>query len=263
MKEISLEEAKQIQINILKNIDSFCRTNGLHYSMAGGSMIGTVRHKGFIPWDDDIDLMMLRPDYERFLKEYKDNYYRLMGCDRDKFWPWTYSSVVDPDTEIIYETGRKSIRGIWVTICPVDNVPTEQKDIDKIMRCIHYNDMFIRLKRSYWTGNTKFIYNLAKFVARLILSPFPVSYFAKKEDKVFKTTQNTGKLGSPCVWSLQSPFSYQKNLFDGFVDMEFENMKCMAISGYDKYLRAEFGDYMQLPPEEERVPKHGYKAYWK
>lgn len=264
MKEITVDESRQIQLRILKNIDAFCRTNDLHYSMAGGSMIGAVRHKGFIPWDDDIDLIMLRPDYERFMKDYKDDYYRLMGCDRDKNWPWTYSSVVDPNTEIAYVNGSKSIRGIWVTICPVDNVPTKKKEFDRIIKRIHYcEDVMIRLKDSFWTSNTNFFYNILKLLARLLLLPFPKSYFAKKEEILFKKTKFTGMIGSPCVWSFQKPFTYPKELFNGFVDLEFENMTCMAIAGFDQYLRAEFGDYMQLPPEEERIPKHEFKAYWK
>ncbi len=262
MKEISIEESKQIQLRILQSIDSFCRKNGIHYSLAGGTMIGAVRHKGFIPWDDDIDLMMLRKDYEVFLSTYSDNYYKLLSSRGSKDWPFMYSSVSDPNTVLFYGDRKNDDRGIWVSIFPVDNV--DENKIPGMMRRLKFYENYVyRLKSSYWTSNTNLVYNIVKSLGRLSLKPFPFSYWIKRLDALSMSTARTGLLGSPSVWAFDKVFYYSERLFDGFVDLEFEKMQCLAISGYDEYLRSEFGDYMVLPPEEQRIPKHGYKAYWK
>ena len=79
MKAISQEEIRSIQIAILNSVDAFCRKNNLKYSLAYGTLIGAVRHKGFIPWDDDIDIIMPRPDYDRFVAKYKDSVYDVLS----------------------------------------------------------------------------------------------------------------------------------------------------------------------------------------
>ena len=261
MKQISLEESKKIQCDILKNIDTFCRKNGINYSLSGGTMIGAIRHKGFIPWDDDIDIMMLRDDYEKFIREYKDEYYNFLSYNTDKNWPFLYSSIENPNT-IIYYGENKGFRGIWVSIFPVENIRKE--NIKKIMSYLNfYEKIVLRLKQSYWTKNTNILYNITKAICRFVLLPIPNKLIIKHLERKIKYNHSTGLLGSPSVWAYDKIFTYKTDLFSDYIDVEFEDMKCMALSGYDEYLRAEYGDYMKLPPIEEQVPKHGFKAYWK
>lgn len=262
MKQISLEESKKIQCDILKNIDTFCRKNGINYSLCYGTLIGAIRHKGFIPWDDDIDIMMPRKDYDLFINKYKDEYYNLLSHHTNKNWPFLYSSIEDPNT-ITYYGEHKSVRGVWVTIIPVENIRNE--NISKMVSFLNfYEKKIIRLKHSYWTPNTNILYNLAKAICRLLLLPVPCSSFIKYVENKLKYNQSTGVLGCPSVWMIDNRIiTYQENIFSSFIDVEFEGMKCMSLSGYHEYLQIEYGDYMTPPPIEEQVPKHGFTAYWK
>lgn len=262
MREISIEESKQIQIRILESIDFFCRKNNIKYSLSGGSMIGAIRHKGFIPWDDDIDIMMQRKDYDKFLATYSDNYYQLLSFKKIKSWPFLYSSVVDPETVLFYGDRRNDDRGIWVSIFPVEYI--DVKKIPKqVKRLKFYENYVYRMKNSFWTPNTRVLYNVAKAIGRFVLLPFPNSWWLKRLEKITVNKTVTDCLGSPCVWGFAKVFYYSDVVFSKYIDVDFENRKFMAVAGFDEYLRSEFGDYMQLPPEEERVPKHGFKAYWK
>ncbi len=262
MKEITLEESKQIQIKILENIDSFCRNNNIHYSLSGGTMIGAIRHKGFIPWDDDIDLMMLREDYDKFLLSYSDEYYKLLSFKKIKNWPFLYCSVVDPQTILYYGNRKDENRGVWVSIFPVENI-----DENKIPHMVKYLRFFekgiVRLKKSYWTPNTNLFYNLSKALCRFLLLPFPCSFWLKQLEKVIINPNCTGLLGLPSVWMYIRVYHFSKSVFNDYIDVDFENLKCMVIAGYDEFLHGVYGDYMTLPPEKDRVSKHGYTAYWK
>lgn len=262
MKEISLDESKQIQLRILENIDSFCRKNNICYSLTGGTLLGAIRHKGFIPWDDDIDLMMLREDYDKFLKSYSDNYYQLLSFKKIKSWPFLYSSVVDPQTVLYYGNRKNKDRGIWVSIFPVENI--DEKKIPHMVKHLRfYEKGIVRLKKSYWTPNTNLFFNIIKAICRFLLLPFPCSFWFNKLEKTIINPNNTGLLGIPSVWMLIRVYCFSKDLFYDYVDVDFEYMKSMVISGYDEFLQGVYGDYMTLPPEKDRVPKHGYKAYWK
>lgn len=264
-KEITLEESKQIQVNILKNIDLFCRNNGINYSLAGGTLIGAVRHKGFIPWDDDIDLMMLREDYDRFIKQYKDDYYQIISFHSNKKWHNLFSCVVDPNT-VVYRWDREWNRGIWVSIFPIDRIPDDDgavyKMIQKVQRISH---SIIRLKKSFWTNNTNVFYNITKMFGRIILMPFPNAFWCKKMEKIITSYNRitTKRYSSTSEWAFDIVFHFSADSFNSYVDLEFEGIKCMSCSGYDDYLRSQYGDYMKLPPEEERVPKHNCKMYYK
>ena len=103
MKRMTIEEIKATMLPILKCVHEFCETNNIRYSMSGGSLIGTVRHKGYIPWDDDIDIMLPRPDYDRLVKSFNSSQtrYRLISCETDKDYFQPYAKIVDTKTKLI------------------------------------------------------------------------------------------------------------------------------------------------------------------
>ena len=128
--EISLEEMKQIEVDILLNIDSFCKENGIKYGIGYGTLIGAVRHHGFIPWDDDIDIWMPRPDYDKFINYYQDPTYQLQCMEKGGYYR-TYAKVFDTRT-IITNTNNKDM-GIFVDIIPIDGLPSNEDTARKYL----------------------------------------------------------------------------------------------------------------------------------
>ena len=163
MKQIELPEMKAIEIAILDCFDSFCRENGLSYSLAGGTLLGAVRHKGFIPWDDDIDVLMSRENYEKLqsLAASFPNPYQVNSIhtetNRRKPYLYTYTKIVDTRTllvekpdELDYETG------IYIDVFPLDGQPTDSDEIEAryektkkmINRAVVTNISYYRVKHS-------------------------------------------------------------------------------------------------------------------
>lgn len=267
-KEIGLEESKMIQLDILKSIDAFCRQNGIHYSLAAGSAIGAIRHKGFIPWDDDIDLIMLREEYNRFLSLYKDKIYNLLHYKTCPSWDSYYACVEDPRTETFWGGAKNSTRGIWVSVFPVDYVPDDERELARIIKKVQRytsHNLIVRFKRSAYRTNSSFLFNLIKIIGRNLFKPIPFRYFYTKVDKLVIDLLNkpTNRLSSIAAWTFGTVFDYPAECFSGYIDVDFEGMKCMICKGYDTYLRKQYGDYMALPPLEQQVPKHEAAIFWK
>lgn len=268
LREISLEESKKIQIEIMKSIDSFCRLNGINYSLAAGSAIGAVRHKGFIPWDDDIDIIMMRKDYNVFVSSYKDDRFSLLHYSTNPTWDWYFSCVEDPRTMAYWGEMKRSTRGIWVSIFPVDYVPEDDNELNKLVNKIQHQsckNLFLILKRSYPKAKSSFILNGIKKIGRVLMRPVPYGLFYKKIDEIVAKYLNkhTNRVSSVAGWTFNTIFTYPADCLSEYIDVDFEDMKCMLCKGYDEYLRKQYGDYMVLPPIEEQVPKHEATIYWK
>lgn len=262
MKEVSLEDSKKIMFGILKSVDSCCRLNGLKYSLDFGTLLGAVRHKGFIPWDDDIDLMMPRRYFNQFLKLYNDDHYDMITND-DSNWGWHYVRVCDKNSIVVFapNSERVSEHGIWLSIFPVDGVPDSSEEWKVQQRRINFYHSLCRLKRSGWTIGGSIIKNIMKLIFRWMLIPVSLKYLAKKEESWMSkySFEKTEKVFTKVINYYVRPSCY----FDKVIDLDFEGNKFMAIADYHQYLTSVYNDYMTPPPASERVPKHGFTAYWK
>ena len=261
-RKVSLEESKKIMYEILKSVDDCCRKHNLRYTLDWGTLLGAVRHHGFIPWDDDIDLSMPREDFNKFREVFNNDRYDVLTTD-DPQWGWNYMRICDKTTIVIFDANTEKIRrhGLWLSIFPIDGIPdsTSQWEIQK--KKINFFHGLCRLKRSGWTDGVSFIRNFLKMVARLTLKLVPMTWLAKKEEFwLSKVNIKDSEM------SFQRDIDYHarpsRYYFD-YVDLDFEGGKFMAMAEYHKYLTDEFGDYMQFPPEDQRVPSHGYVAYYK
>ena len=123
MREVTFEESRKIQLDILVYFDEWCKKHDLHYSLAGGTLLGALRHKGFIPWDDDIDVFMERTSYEKFINIYKGRYKLITNRN----WRWFdgYSRLTDEKTMVCYDNGSEAFHGLWMAILPIDNFPDD------------------------------------------------------------------------------------------------------------------------------------------
>ena len=262
MKEISFEETKAILMDIITDLDSFCRKKGLRYSLAYGTLIGAVRHKGFIPWDDDIDILMPRTDYNRFKKEYSHPFYKLESQETDSHWPLNFSKVLDTRTVSTDCFGNTS--SIAVDVFALDGLEDTRKKSERMVgKVLRYHRLW---SSQLFTRNLSFnkAYGLKKNVL-IALSKFVglfISYekllrrmLTYKQRNNVESSKFCANLNGVCT------IYETKKLLD-FMDAPFENKTLMIFRNYDYQLSLLYGDYMTLPPEEDRF-NHEATAYWK
>ena len=124
-------ESIKIELNILSDVHDFCIANGIHYILFAGSLLGAIRHKGIIPWDDDLDIAMPRPDYDRFVATYQNNRYIVKTIDNSEDFVFTFSKVIDNSTVLIENKTEQSKIGINIDIFPLDGLPGDEDEAEK------------------------------------------------------------------------------------------------------------------------------------
>lgn len=250
MKELSLREQQLILLDILKYFDGVCRKHNIKYTLCGGTLIGAIRHKGFIPWDDDIDIYMLREEYDRFRE--------LWNKETHKFY--RYVAIDDFDNPAsclvakIFDT-RYEGKGNFVPfidIFPLDYMEDTEEDNRMLKECGWYIFASYKFRDKYQKSNNLFNKIVYKWKAK--------RYF-KKVLRIFDYYKNrnikTDTLVSVGFHHIEGKKGFiPAYLLDEFIEVDFEGEKIPIITKYDELLTAYYGDYMQLPPEEERVPPH-------
>lgn len=265
MREVTFEESRKILLSIMDDIDSFCRKNGIQYSITSGTLIGAIRHKGFIPWDDDLDIMMERKEYDKFVSTYKSDKYQLLSVNTNSDWADLYFRVVDNRTTIKWKNCSGYFHGLWVACLPFDHIPSDYKQLKRLKKkADFYFKFYWKIKKTTWVEGGGLIINLIKFVLRGIFKILPATMVGvKMENVIRKYSKLPSTEWGSVSWWWNRILKFPANTFDGYCDVEFEGRQYMAIKNHDSYLRQVYGNYMQLPPEKDRVPQHGYIAYWK
>lgn len=261
VKVINIDEMRKIQLNMLNSIHQFCINNSIRYSLSGGSLIGAVRHHGYIPWDDDIDLMMPRPDYEHFVSSYEDGYYKVQTYKNDDTYWYPFCKVYDERT-VLVESHIKS--GVYIDIFPIDGMPDEgttKKLIDKRISLVFKNIYYTSKVYKFQQGNPLLL-RLKYYVKRMMV-PNREKSVQELEDMCTAYSFEKSEYAGVFVGGYGIKERMEKKVFLKYVDMLFEGMSCKCIAEYDTYLSHLYGDYMALPPKEKRVTHHTYKAYWK
>lgn len=258
MKIIEAEEQKKIQMDLLDSIAEFCDRHGLRYFLGYGTLLGAIRHKGFIPWDDDIDLIMPRPDYAIFCKEYSgcNGNYQVLYSGNDKDYAVPFAKVHDVRTRYQESYSEINNYGVFVDIFPLDGLG-ETKQIKKcanVYKIIHYKT--IRPNKS-----NPLLKNIAVSLLNILLFPIPLRRLLKiieRESVRFKFEDS-----EKCYVFTESTPEYLTDWFSESIKTKFEDKEYSIPKEYGKILECQYGDYMQLPPEEERINKHHAKAWWK
>lgn len=274
MREITdLHELQQIELDMLREIDKICRRENIRYFLAGGTLLGAVRHKGFIPWDDDIDISMSRDEYERFLRVMKKEnhpYYKVLATEFMEGFPETFAKVVDTRTRLVEEIGKDlPDRGVCIDVFPIDGMGDDRKKaMKRLMKIIRIRSRIWEaglkedeIKNKELSLKNKIVKETANALIRMIgvrRSYFMLLRYAKKKD--FHTSywiaSAVGGAG------IERELVEQK-CFADVIEMEFEGEKFFAPVGYDRYLSCLYGDYMKLPPKEQQVASHRGKVWWK
>lgn len=258
MKELDLQTIKAYEIDILDAIDSFCRQRSLTYFLAYGTLLGAIRHNGFIPWDDDIDICMPRKDYDIFVREFQGNdRYKVISYETDPRYPRIFAKVIDTRTVAEETTAQYECDyGVFVDIFPTDGVPDDPEK-----------------RKKYISRITKLIYMVKRGTENA-----PAASFA---DTVKNRLSKWGRrnFATAVIRHLSSKYScdncryvgdilaygqvFEKECFSETIEVEFEGKRYLGPKGYDGYLTSQYGDYMQLPPVEDRVLTHGLRVYLK
>ena len=250
----SLRDLQLALFEMLKIVDVICRENDIKYSIACGTALGAIRHLGFIPWDDDLDIMFLRPEYEKFL-EIAPPLLKEQGLtlqrEFTKTWPMTYSKVRNDNTTLIeksYEKLEGMHHGIYIDLFPIDNLSDNRIIADAQWNLFHMLVSKGMRKRGYETKAKN------KIFAMMISPLFPERPL--RQFVMQKKNNNTKNvhcfLGAAIV---RSHNIFPRTVFDGYEQALFEGEYFPIVKDYDTYLKICFGDYMQLPPPEKRLAR--------
>lgn len=275
MKSLTTKEIQQQSLAILETVHEFCLKNDIKYSLAYGTLIGAIRHKGFIPWDDDIDIIMPRPDYERFVAVFSAPGLGIIS-EKTPGYYLNYCRVFDTvktGSTTILPIGKNYTGGVWIDVFPADGV---SDDYDTFAANVNEYKRFwmLQLRYRYSLASLKDIIRTCSFKDFLILAGIKTSFSGRKRLDLVNTLVRNNAVripyGSTAHWSQLTVLddgvkNYQVcSDFEETVDAEFEGRTFKIMKGYDRVLRNIYGDYMQLPPENQRQPKHGHATiYWK
>lgn len=273
---IPIEQQKLIALEILKDLWAFCKRNNLRIFLAYGSLIGAIRHKGFIPWDDDIDVLMPREDYEILLNSYPaTSRYKLYHNGNNPTYTKAFASLNDIRTcKLEYNVRDKFSKDLCINvdIFPLDNMPDSPAEQKKVLSLALDRDRKLQCLTSKYKKGRTFSSTIKKFMGISVMRFFELIHIISLQSYLERTihliknnvNSNTGWvacLSNP--WINKSKEIVPRELFESKIMVEFEGLEFPAPIGYDKFLKSIYGDYMKLPPVSERVPHHLCKCYWR
>ena len=255
-----LKKLQKVLLEILTVVDSFCREHSIRYSLCGGSLLGAIRHGGFIPWDDDVDIIMKRSDYDRFIELWQNSHpegYVLQGKEINAISLSVPFLKIrkDKTTFLQFEMERGEYHlGIFIDIFSMDRIPSNKLLRSVFLwRCLKYQ-LYVR-EYVPPTGNLG-----VKVMSKLFLLFTNSESRKKKRAKLLEKMTMYNNDESLCLVATETVKSlsiiYSPILFDELIPIRFENKEFFCFKEWEEYLSRFYGDYLQLPPIEERTWAH-------
>lgn len=254
-----LRKLQLTQLEILEYVDAFCRKNEIRYSLYAGTLLGAVRHKGFIPWDDDLDICMSRNEYNRFIelwnKEEHINYL-LQNKENTPYFTQSFTKIRKKNTNFLQADDLKGKyhTGIFIDVFPVDRIPNSgfEKKIFQL-KCMIYQ----LLTREFVPETSN---SLVKMICKMILLLTSKTNRMRIREylinSIIKNNSNYS-LNTVMIETINtSKMEFSNKLLDEYCELEFENKKFMCLKLWKHYLENKYGNYMEMPPVEKRVWQH-------
>ena len=250
-----LRQLQMVQLELLKEVDRICQKCGIKYNIIAGTLLGAVRHGGYIPWDDDADVALLRPEYEKFRKACKTELDKSRFVFQDhrntKGYRWGYGKLRMKNTLFLREHQEHMpyFQGVFIDIFPLDNVPDNY-----YLRCLHNFGCFC-IRKMLWSEVGKYADKSAPMrTVYSALSRIPA-------EKVFEVyhflivLSNVKKTKWVRILTFPTPndqYGYLRKWYENSAKIEFEGIEFDGIKDYNGYLSFKFGEYMKLPPKDKR-----------
>lgn len=266
-----MKEIQAASLEILRDLAQLCDELGLRYSLIYGTLLGAIRHGGFIPWDDDLDVMMPRPDYDALLEYLMNNpdrfeHYSIFNPQTSQDYPYMITRISD-DRYVIETDNEKSYGlGVFIDVYPYDGLGTDERAALRLGRKgdVLSSLCFQASRRKIAIGATnsrlKFILKIpAFFYAHLIgRRAFQKKLGSLANQLPYEESDYIGCI----VWlSGGKRDIFEKKWFDELINVPFEQYEFKVPAAYDEILRHAYGNYMELPPVNERIGHHFYRAY--
>ncbi len=261
-----LRKMQMMELDMMLEVDRICRKYNINYVIYGGTLLGAVRNKGFIPWDDDMDIAMLREDYCKFKKhinELNPNICWFQDHETDPEYIWGYAKVRRTGTRYV-RAGQEHLKyrdGMFIDIEPMDDVPK-----GLLLQVLMDFDCFV-LRKILWSRVAKVNSKGFGKIIYAILSKIPVDYVFNRYEKYASESSNSNpnnvrilslpSLGKCYVKTnpFKEKFSWKKEWILDRAEYEFEGHMLYGPKDADGFLRYEYDDYMKLPPVEKREPE--------
>ena len=270
-KELTLPEIQQEALKVLIKFDSLCKEHDWSYFITYGTLLGAVRHKGFIPWDDDVDVQMPRKDFNDFSEWCQTNTEKIKPfklCSRETVenYPFGISRFVNMDFK--YETtGKGNLPfdiGVFIDVYPFDNYCNNKREGTKLQKKIAKINKIVPV---FYTAECAggmlrtFIKNVLHVWLKITKPKNYPSLANKKIIKIINKYTSDSDIFIGCPSWTSGCFQYEKKWFSESVELSFSGYNFLAPKDYDSFLTCLYGDYMKLPSEEQRVPYHEYKIF--
>ena len=268
---LTMHETQRIALEILHTIAQICEERGLRYYLVYGTLIGAVRHQGFIPWDDDVDIMMPRPDHDllmEYLYAHIGEYPHLEVFNRETCpdYPYMITRISDNRYDLRMENEKPFGMGVFIDIYPYDGLGNTRKEAVRFgMRGDRISSLCYQATRDHFAieTTTSPLRKAIKYPVYLFCRMCGKEIFQDMLGKMAgKKPYDTSRFVGCVIWlSWGVKDMYLRKWFDNYVYLPFEEYQFRAPAEYEKVLRHTYGDFMKLPPEEERIGHHYYSVY--
>lgn len=265
MKELTLPEMKEIELELLKKFHSFCVENNIRYFISHGTLLGAIRYKGFIPWDDDVDLLVPREDYDRLLSIYQDSeQYQLISYERNPGYFFPFAKFCDMTTRKVEENLDNGVNhGLAIDVFPLDfwddDLEKAKLEVKRQTRNMFRLGLTKLRKPDSLHPGKRFVKGITMALYKLRGSAY---YVEKTMREANKPEQKGSRYMGSKAWNVYGERDIiPAEVFAEAVELEFEGERFFGPVGYDTFLTSLYGDYLPEPPVEKRKTHHSFKAY--